>query len=320
MADEREERVINRLLASTETGCGECASYIAALDPLFRTELLQALLFERLERKLERVKQLREEAYQNWNQTFYLLYFRTLGDSQNQENYLDLARRVPYRYLLRERTTPHAVEAMLLGASGLLSLYEPDEYCMMLHREYTHLAAKYQLETMSPTRWVLHDIRPANHPVLRLAQAAEFFSQSEFVMERVLECKTEEELRRLFCVECTDYWRTHYIPGSRSDARPKRLGLFKAHIIGINLVTILQFSYGAMVGSEEMRDGAFSLLDNLPAEDNRYMRLWRSGGLTPRDAFESQALLQLSTEYCQQKRCRSCQVARRMLYQLHIGR
>ena len=34
------------------------------------------------------VDALREEASENWNQTFYLLYFRTLGDRRNQEAYL----------------------------------------------------------------------------------------------------------------------------------------------------------------------------------------------------------------------------------------
>ena len=49
-------------------------------------------------------------------------------------------------------------------------------------------------------------------------------------------CRTEEEIRRLFCVEASDYWRTHHIPGIAGDDRPKRLGTFKANIIGINLV------------------------------------------------------------------------------------
>ena len=64
------------------------------------------------------VDALREGASENWNQTFYLLYFRTLGDRRNQEAYLSLARRVPYKVVLRERLVPRAVEAMFFGASG----------------------------------------------------------------------------------------------------------------------------------------------------------------------------------------------------------
>ena len=92
-----------------------------------------------------------------------------------------------------------------------------------------------------------------------------------------------------------------------------------ANIIGINLVSVLQFAYGSYTGREALRDSALTLLERLPAEDNRYMRGWHDAGLTPRSAFESQALLQLATEYCAAKRCAECPVGRRILNNLKIG-
>ena len=255
---------------------------------------------------------LRHEAAENWNQTFYLLYFRTLGDRQNQEAYLTLARRVSYKTVLRERLAPHAVESLLFGASGLLALYPHDTYTLNLARNFEYLAAKYDIEPMQAGAWQLGDIRPANHPVLRLAQAAEFFAQDEFVMERAMACRTEEDVRRLFCIEAPSYWRTHHVPGAESNESPKRIGAFKANIIGINLVAVLQFAYGSYTGSERLRDSALTLLERLPAEDNRYMRAWQAAGVRPRNAFESQALLQLATEYCAARRCAECPVGRRI--------
>ena len=258
------------------------------------------------------VEALRREAADNWNQTFYLLYFRTLGDRRNQEAYLELARRVPYRVVLRERRVPHAIEAMLFGASGLLDLYRNDEYTLNLRRNFEHLAAKYDIRPMEAAVWELAEIRPANHPVLRLAQAAEFFAQDEFVMDRTMACRSEEDVRRLFGIEAADYWRTHFVPAAESDSRPKRIGAFKANIIGINLVVVLQFAYGSFMANERLRDSALSLLERLPAEDNRYMRDWAAAGVRPRNAFESQALLQLATEYCPERRCAECPVGRRI--------
>ena len=202
---------------------------------------------------------------------------------------------------------------MLLGTSGLLGLYRHDTYTLDLNRTYAYLAAKYDLCPMEASEWTLSDIRPANHPVLRIAQAAEFFAQDELIMDRTMACRSEEEIRRLFCVESSDYWRTHHIPGVQSDDRPKRIGSFKANIIGINLVAVLQFAYGSYTGRENLRDNALALLERLPAEDNRYMRTWRSAGVEPANAFESQALLQLSTEYCAAARCAECPVGRRIL-------
>ena len=110
--------MLNRLQAGA--GTYACGGYLAGLGSLQRSEICTALLFSRLERKMRMVDALREEASENWNQTFYLLYFRTLGDRRNQEAYLSLARRVPYKVVLRERLAPRAVEAMFFGASGLL--------------------------------------------------------------------------------------------------------------------------------------------------------------------------------------------------------
>ena len=234
---EAEARTIERLRAAA--GTYACGGYLAALDGLQRTEICTALIFDRLQRKMRTVETLHGEADGNWNQTFYLLYFRTLGDRQNQEAFLRLV-------------------------------------------------------------------------VLPLAQAAEFFAQDEFIMERAMACRTEEDVRRLFCIEAPSYWRTHHVPGAESDESPKRIGAFKANIIGINLVAVLQFAYGSYTGSERLRDSALTLLERLPAEDNRYMRAWQAAGVRPRNAFESQALLQLATEYCAARRCAECPVGRRI--------
>ena len=138
---DRREQLMERLVAGATSGSTACGNFLAAMDSLHRTTLYTRLLFERLERKMQLVASLHEEADHNWNQTFYLLYFRTLGDKTNQEAYLELARRVPYRVLLRERTAPHGIEAMLLGCSGLLDLYPDDPYTRTLRADDAQQAA-----------------------------------------------------------------------------------------------------------------------------------------------------------------------------------
>ena len=298
------------------SGGAACRAYLTELDALHRTELCTSLLFERLERKMRTLEQLRAEAGGDWNETFYRLYFRTLSDRDNRAAYLELARRLPCRLLLRERLTPRAIEAMLLGTSGLLACYRSeDPYIFGLKSEYNHLCTKYDLQPMAVGQWQLRHVLPANHPVLRLTQAAEFFRQDDQLLERTLACRSAEEVQRLFCLEGPAYWQQHY-HDAPADAGRKRLGHFKAHIIGINLVAVLQFAYGSQIGNEELRDRALTLLEQLPAEENRYMRAWQQAGLRPRDAFESQALLQLATEHCDADGCDDCPVARRMMRRL----
>lgn len=309
---EQEKQVLERLQQDDTKEA--CANYLAGADPLRRHEILTALAFDRFRYKMELVDTLRESCSGDWNQTFYRLYFRTLGDSTNQDAYLTLAERVPYKIVLRERTTPHAVEAMLLGVSGLLALYERDTYILDLLRSFEHLAAKYTLEPMEAAAWNLTDIRPANHPLLRIVQAARFFIQDEFIMNRTMECRTPKEVQRLFGVEAPDYWNTHYTPNAEREWYPKRIGKFKSDIIGINLVAVLQFAYGSYTDHEQLRENALKLLELIEPENNRFTRAWRDAGVpAPANAFESQALLQLAKVYCANDRCSDCPVGRRIL-------
>ncbi|MEG1611418.1 MAG: DUF2851 family protein [Alistipes sp.] len=311
MATEGEARMLNRLLAGADRY--DCGNYLLELPNLNRSEILLDLAYDRLRRKFNAVHDLFMEADENWNQTFYLMFFRTLGDKRNQTAYLTLARRVSYAMVLRERASLHNVEALMFGCSGLLELYEHDIYTLDLQRDFEYLAAKYDIEPMDAAEWDLTRIQPANHPVLRLAQAAAFMVCHEFVMDRVLNCRATDDVANLFRVEASTYWSTHYLPASTSSDIPKRIGAFKSNMLGINLVAIMQYAYGSYIASDVLRDRAVTLLERLEAEDNIYIRHWQAQGLMPRNAFESQALLQLATEYCIEKRCEECPVGRRRI-------
>lgn len=309
--EEREARMLNRLQAGA--GLYACGEYLAELDPLHRGAILTAAAYDRLRRKIAAVEELFAEADSNWNQTFYLMFFRTLGDKRNQRAYLDLARRATYAMVLRERAALHNVESLLFGTSGLLDLYEDDRYTLGLRRDFVYLQSKYGIEPMDPAAWDLHRIHPANHPVLRVAQAAAFFASHDFVMERMLDCRTPEDTVRLFGVEASDYWSTHNLPAVRAQEMPRRIGTFKANLMAINLVAVMQYAYGSRTGNDALRDRALTLLERTPAEENVYMRGWRGSGLVARNAFESQALLQLATEYCPAGRCAECPVGVRRI-------
>lgn len=303
--------MVNRLRAGSSSGA--CGVRISRMDALERLALHSQLLFERLDYKLDTVQKIYDRADSNWNMTFFVLFFRTLGDASNREAFMHLAWKVNFNSVLHERGSLTAVEALLLGASGLLDLYPQDDYIRSLKAEYAHLSHKYSVEAMSAGEWNLRRINPLNHPVLRLAQAAAFFTQNEFVCRESLECRTAEDVGRLFGAEASDYWLTHFTPGNAGGEVPKRIGRTKASLMGINLVAPLQFAYGRFTADEQMRERAMDLLESIEAEDNRYMRRWAAYGVEPANAFDSQALLQLSTTYCDRQRCEECPLGRLIL-------
>lgn len=226
MTDEELRRAEHRLLAGAATYA--CGGYIVRLDALHRNDLYTRLAYDRLERKYDVVRELFAESDSNWNQTFYVLLFRTIGDVTNRDAFLTLARRVSYRMVLRERASLHAVEAMLIGASGLLDNYRDDAYTRSLKQDFDYFSRKYEIAPMTGAEWNLRDIRPANHPLLRIAQLAAFLASNDFLIDRLVECRTAEEVRRLFSAEASDYWYTHYIPATPTRELPKRIGRMKS--------------------------------------------------------------------------------------------
>lgn len=252
MTDEELRRAEHRLLAGAATYA--CGGYIVRLDALHRNDLYTRLAYDRLERKYDVVRELFAESDSNWNQTFYVLLFRTIGDVTNRDAFLTLARRVSYRMVLRERASLHAVEAMLIGASGLLDNYRDDAYTRSLKQDFDYFSRKYEIAPMTGAEWNLRDIRPANHPLLRIAQLAAFLASNDFLIDRLVECRTAEEVRRLFSAEASDYWYTHYIPATPTRELPKRIGRMKSDLLGINLVSLIQYAYGAYNGNERLRE------------------------------------------------------------------
>ena len=308
--DER-KRNINRLKAGASYfGCG---GYLSKLDTLHRLDIYNKLGFERLSRKNSDINHIFEECQQNWQQTFYTMLMRTMGGVDNKEAFTELARRVPYAILLREREVAANVEALLIGASGLLTLYPHDEYILNLKRNFSYLSTKYSITAMEASAWRLKRIYPNNHPILRLSQVASFITYTREMMDRMLACTSGDDVYNLFSCQTLPYWQTHYIHASTSPSVAKRTGRTKTDLLAINLVVQMQFAYSSYTGNERLYSRALGLLESLPAEKNSIIAQWNSFGPLARTAFDSQALLQLSFEYCRDRRCEECLVGKQIL-------
>lgn len=292
-----------------------CGAYLAKCDELHRLELYNRLCFERLERKHNDIKNFYQESDCNWAQTFYLMLMRTMGGIDNKEGFTILAERVPYATILRERLSPHNIEALLIGTSGLLNLYPHDEYILNLKRDFVYLSKKYSIEAMDASYWKLSRIYPNNHPILRLSQITTLLASTPHIMDRILECRSSDDANALFGAPTQPYWLTHYTPAKTSQSVSKRMGRTKTDLLAINLVVQMQFAYSAYTNSEVLRSRALSLLESIPAEKNSIISQWNSYGKIARTAYDSQALLQLAFEYCRNHRCEECAVGRRIIKQ-----
>jgi hypothetical protein len=301
----------------------DCAARIARMDSLRRTSLLTSLLVERLKRKTDNVARVFAASGCDWNQTFHVLLFTAMGGDRNHEPFVALADRATIVMASREKGSVVRIEALLLGTAGFLfegsgarggdtdDFDEKDNYTLTLEEEARHLFAKHSITPLKPAVWNLSGIYPVNHPAVRLAQIAALMCKTDFMLDSALACRTSEDVERLFCVSASDYWRTHFTPSGRESAPSvKSIGRAKARLIGINLVAPLMFAYGRQTGTEELCERALDLLTTIPAEKNRVLAPWYEGGCVAESGFESQALLQLATEYCARGLCADCPIGR----------
>ena len=309
---EEKKRQLNRLQAGASYfGCG---GYLSSRGRLSQLEIYTKLGFERLERKNRDINAIYKECGENWPQTFYVMLLRTMGGVDNKEAFTTLAHRVSYAIILRERQVPQNIEAMLIGASGLLEIYPHDTYILDLKRNFEYLATKYSITPMRAAEWKLTKIYPNNHPILRLSQIATLLTHTSDIMDRMLACRTGEDVNKLFSCESLPYWLNHYTPAStKQQSIAKRIGRTKTDLLAINLVAQMQYAYGDYINNDTLRNRAISMLEDLPAESNSIIAQWKSYGPIAQTAFDSQALLQLSFEYCRHQRCEECIVGRQIM-------
>lgn len=277
------------------------------MDIEHRSEILDSLWRERQERKYNDIVDILNRSDGNWNQTMHTMLLKFIGGFDNGGAAMRLAERVPYAIIMRERSSKRAIEALLLGAAGLLALYDSDnDYIAHLEQEYIHLSAKYGIKAMDCREWRTSNVRTHNHPTLRLAQLAACYMDSDITMNSITECRRLADIYKLFSGRASEQWLRHFIPYTIMEETSATFGKMKCELLGINFVAQMIYAYGRHTHSEALCTQAHDLLLSIPAEKNRYIEEWNATSKIASSAIDSQALIQLSREYCLAKRCNMC--------------
>jgi len=156
--------------------------------------------------------------------------------------------------------------------------------------------------------WRFLRLRPQNFPHIRISQLANLYYERRAGLSALLECETLEQLRNLLATHVTPYWETHYTFGSESPQSKKKTSLSSQNLLIINTAIPMLFAVGRHRQKEELCDRAFYLLEQLGAEQNHIIRMWKECGLEVHTAGDSQALIELKKEYCDRKDCLRCRI------------
>lgn len=292
-----------------------CLERLPAIAPVFRLQWMDALLAERLERKTDDILRWLDLYQKDWNEVFYILLCRNFGFGVNSDAFERLARSLPLKCILKQRPSTSQVEALFLGQAGLLndSTGNRHHYYRLLQQEYSFLRKKYGLEPLEPHIFRNLRLRPDATPHIKLVELAAIWIRHDTLFSSVLSARTPRELKDFFRVPASAFWDTHYNFLRPSPHRKKQLGENALNMLLINTVVPLMFAYGLYHRMDEHKARALRLLASIPPEQNSIISLFSQVGMKPRNAGDTQALIQLKRNYCEKKKCLYCRLGFQLL-------
>lgn len=294
-----------------------CSAKIAEIPSLFVTEWIEALAFERLHSKADRVFDLLKTYCGSWEDVCYVTLARNLGFGINNDAFERLARRSPLRLMQKHGDSLLQIEAFLFGQAGMLypDEHPDDEYFQQLCTEYAFLANKFDLKPLEAHGWKMFRIRPQNFPHRRIAMLAQFVYGGFSLMSRILDAHNEKALREIFSVSLSGYWANHFSFGKPSATESRALSNASIDIVLINTVAPLLYARGEALRDDSLAQKAVSLLQSLRPENISIVKHFVFAGIKCPDALTSQALIQLRREYCEARKCLYCRIGHRLLSQ-----
>lgn len=279
---------------------------------------MNSLQAERLEEKTEIIVSRLKKSRGDWEKTFFMTIARNFGFGINGDAFEHWASTVDLSAAAHHRDNPFQIEAIFMGQAGLLNEKNipqrhrqqaiDDDYFQRLKGEYAYLSHKFNLQEMDFSMWRFLRLRPQNFPYIRISQMVNLYCKGRLRLSELCECESVKSVRDLLRTEVTQYWETHYIFGSESKPSRKQLTASSINILIINTAVPMLFAYGRNHGDESLCDRAFDFLEQLKAEDNNIVRMWRDCGLDVKTAGDSQALIQLKKRYCERRDCLRCRI------------
>lgn len=291
-----------------------CEPQLKEVDEFTIKQWLDRMLVERLEDKSNYFRELYHSLKGSWEDTFYIGLARSFGFKVNSLPFEMLAKNLPQQILAKHKDQPLQIEALVFGMAGLLNSNFKDEYPQKLKKEFDFLKVKYNLRSIDAYLWKFAKTRPDNFPTIRLSQFAALIVKSVHLFTKILETEDVKSLKLLFTdLPVNNYWSNHYLFDQEQKRASRQIGDGSIAVLLINTVAPLLFFYGKELDKEKFLHQADELLLNLKAEKNIIVDKFAALGVKANSSFESQALLQMKNNYCNQKKCLNCSIGIKIL-------
>ena len=289
-----------------------CEDEIANTDQFLLKNWQERLYFERLEQKSIMIKELLKDANDNFEAVLFQLITKNFGLKVNGDSFLQLAKSFDFSTLRKVRLEEHQLTALFFGQAGFLGENLQEEYHILLKKEYEYLKHKFKLNPIPKGQFQFFRMRPQNFPTIRLAQLASLFFMHQNLFSKLISISKKEDFYKLFSIDVAEFWKTHYTFETESKKSVKKLTKSFVDLLLINTIIPLKFVYLQNRG-EVKEDDILKLITQISSEKNSVISNFSNLKIDAKNAFESQALLQLKNNYCAKKRCLQCAIGNNLL-------
>lgn len=292
----------------------KCYYYFAKMEKVIFINWMEKLEFQRLERKSQIAEEILKENHYHWDAALYEMLAMAFGMKLNAEPFRMLTKAIPLEFTLKNRQKPFSLLAAFYGKAGFIN---NDNRLIkdktQLNKEYKVLETFLPDTQMSRAAWKKMRSRPSGFPEIRIAQfmnlTRNIFPLFEDLKKGWDGIKIREIVKKGIKTnfeEITDLLSDNkalcHNPGNKT-----------IDSIIINSMVPILFYYGSFTKKEELILRSINILEELPPENNEIIKKWAKFGIEAINAFDSQALIELKTQYCLKQKCADCIIGHKFL-------
>jgi hypothetical protein len=285
-----------------------CQHMIQKVSPLIIQSQIDKMTIDRLQSKTHRLKQHLTEVKGDWNVLFYENFAYYMGASKNKDAFLQLAKAVPLSLLRKVIDQEYLSEALLYGQAGFLQRDFTEEYPNLLKTHFSFLKKKFSVTPIKDQIWNFFRMRPVGFPTIRISLLTQFLKKSLNPFTSLLEINSLKEIEEMLSLQTDQYWNTHYHFGKLSTNTVKKMGAALKNTLIINSIIPILFFYGQERQKSIQKDKALHWLSQIKAENNSIVRQFKAHGIKCTSAFDTQGIIHLKNEYCDQSKCLQCSI------------
>jgi len=289
-----------------------CEKDFAKVDSFTIDNWLERLYFERLERKSIDIQELLSKSKNDWEAVLFILLIKSFGLKVNGDAFFSLAQSIDFSIIRKIQSKPELIEALFFGQAGLLEGDYHETYYLQLVKDYQFLKQKFQLDNQYVLPLQFFRLRPPNFPTIRLSQLAMLYHKHQNLFSKLMAAQTLEEFYELFDISASSFWETHYTFGKQSKDSAKSLTNSFIDLVLINTVLPLKFCYTKHLG-KRVDDQIVIIATAINSEDNSIIKTFNSLKKVSHSSLESQALIQLKSEYCDKNKCLQCAIGNSLI-------